>query len=308
MINLSVNPTYKCNLRCNFCYLGDKLSDPTYISLNDLENKYKEVTKHFGGIDQVDLYGGEFSLLSYDYQTMLLEITKKYAKGNINIITNLVQISPSFFDEDINLAVSYDFHARFGFEKVYENMAKMFRPFSVLLLASEKVLELDALNIVESLNKLPLITSLEIKPYSKNKYNQQDVSFKDFEDFVKKLIDLQDKMKFDFVNKTKIETSLNKKYNAFSDDHIYITPYNKYAVLEFDENDYEYFEEMDTLQQYEEWVQKEKDRVNKNPVCSKCPYLGNCLTEHYRDVIDLNNSCNGFKNLLDWCKNEKMEV
>ena len=44
----------------------------------------------------------------------------------------------------------------------------------------------------------------------------------------------------------------------------------------------------------------EKERVNKNPYCSKCSYLGSCLSEHLRDVKDLTYSCNGFKHLLDW--------
>ena len=62
----------------------------------------------------------------------------------------------------------------------------------------------------------------------------------------------------------------------------------------------EYFLEFDRFEEYLKWTEIEKDRVTHNPYCSKCDYLGSCLSEHLRDVKDLTYSCNGFKHLLDW--------
>ena len=45
----------------------------------------------------------------------------------------------------------------------------------------------------------------------------------------------------------KIISSLQKKYNAFSNDHVYITFKGKFGVLEFDVNDNEYFLELDSF-------------------------------------------------------------
>jgi hypothetical protein len=45
--------------------------------------------------------------------------------------------------------------------------------------------------------------------------------------------------------------------------------------------------------------EKEKEEMI-SPICASCKYFGNCLTEHYRYVKDLDNSCNGYKGLLDW--------
>jgi hypothetical protein len=64
---------------------------------------------------------------------------------------------------------------------------------------------------------------------------------------------------------------------------------------------------LDHIYQYEDWVQREKGRVAANGYCGTCEYFGKCLSEHLREVKDMTNSCNGFKGLLDWYKNERME-
>jgi hypothetical protein len=88
--------------------------------------------------------------------------------------------------------------------------------------------------------------------------------------------------------------------NSFSDDHIYITPTGRFAALEFDLNDNEFFLEMDTVEQYFDWAEREKARVGTNKFCSACKYFGNCMSEHLKDIRSLDNGCNGYKHLLDW--------
>src|SRR5690606_3327439 len=92
--------------------------------------------------------------------------------------------------------------------------------------------------------------------------------------------------------------------NSFSDDHIYITPNGEFAVLEFDKNDNEYFMELSSFQDYLDWTMIEKNRVSMNGYCMSCEYYGRCLSEHLREVKDISQSCNGFKHLIDWYKNE----
>jgi hypothetical protein len=62
--------------------------------------------------------------------------------------------------------------------------------------------------------------------------------------------------------------------------------------------------EYNTFEEYLQWTEKEKQRVQRNKFCSNCEYFGKCLSEHLREVKDLQNSCNGFKLLLDWYKND----
>jgi hypothetical protein len=143
----------------------------------------------------------------------------------------------------------------------------------------------DVLEIIKSLKNENIIG-----------FNAEDV-LEDFEStFIGEKISKENYL--EFINEYLIQDSLNKTYNSFSDEHVYITPTGKFAVLEFDLNDKEYFLELDTFQEYIEWANKEKTKLS--PICRACTFKGHCLTEHYRYVKDLNNSCNGYKGLLEY--------
>lgn len=292
---VSINPSYFCNFRCDFCYLtNSQLGDRKHISLEKLDKLLSQIPK----IDYVDLYGGEIGALKRSYFYDLKKIIRKHYDHEINIITNYSMIHEGFYDEDVMLSVSYDFEAREKSELVFKNMLLSPVPIAVLILASKEVIQKDVEEMISLLNMCSAITSVEIKPYSINQANAHNVSHKEFEEFVKKWLNSKTEKKFQFINEDKIKASLSKEYNAFSDDHIYITPNGKFGVLEFDKEDKEYFLELDNWNEYLEWTKKEKETIS--PFCKQCPYFGNCLTEHYRYVDNLENSCNGYRGLLEY--------
>lgn len=294
-MNLSINPLYKCNFRCNFCYLTpEQLADNKRISLEDLDARLSEVPT----IDCVDLYGGEIGVIKPDHYYEYKKVIRKYYDGPINLITNMSMMQPYFWDDDIDLFVSYDFEAREKSDKVYMNMVQSEKDISVLILASPEVIDMDVDYMISMLNMCSAIVSVEIKPYSINQANSYDVSHKQYEDFVIKWMQRRSTMKFDFVNEWHIKESIAGRRNAFSDDHVYITPNGKFGVLEFDGEDKEYFLELDSYNDYIDWANKEK--VSLSPICMQCEYKGRCLTEHYRYVTDLDHSCSGYKGLLDY--------
>lgn len=306
-MNISINPTYYCNFRCHFCYLTkNQLSDIKILDLSVLEEKLNELIV-YEKIDHVDLYGGEIGLLPKNYVKKLKDLLKFFGVRTININTNLSMLNETLNDEDFYLSISYDFDVREQNERVWSNMLKLKRPFSILLLASDELIKKDVNEMIRYLNLLKNLKTVEIKPYSSNQANQLNVKFSDFENFVKKWITSKTEKKFEFINECLIRDVISKQKNSFSDDHIYITPEGKFAVLEFDLNDREYFLHCETYEEYLNWCKKEKNRVLKNKFCSKCEYFGNCLSEHLREVKDLKNSCNGFKNMIDWYKSERME-
>lgn len=298
-INLSINPWYYCNFKCDFCYLTPtQLDDKTLLPIEKLNELLIEITSQ-AEVATVDLYGGELGLLPKQYWNDLIDTLHCYNIYDINIITNLSMVNDITLDERVYVSVSYDFDAREDHERVWRNMALLNRPFSILMLASPKLIVKDVDEMISMLNTLESLISVEIKPYSTNQANQFNVKFSDFENFIKKWITNKDK-RFEFVNELLIQDVINKERNSFSDDHVYITPNGRYGVLEFDLNDNEFFLEYDTLDQYYQWCNKEKERVTKNKFCSNCNYFGHCLSEHLREVKDLTNSCNGFKHLIDW--------
>ena len=308
-MNLSINPSYLCNFRCKFCYLGDKLSDPRRISISRLDELVSNVAA-IESIDYVDFYGGELAILPDNYLSALVQTVEKYYSGPISVITNLSAIRPIFTRDNVILSVSYDFDAREKHELVFQNIMRFPGDIHILVLAGPDLVyrtqdQVDGM--IYHLSTATNIKTVEIKPYSTNQYNSHGVTFTDYEEFVKKWLVSGVPHKFEFMNKRHIELCLAGQINAFSDHHIYITPNGKYGVLEFDLNDNEYFLELDTIDQYRSWASTEKQRVHLNKFCATCPYLGHCLSEHLRDVKNLDHSCNGFRHLLDWYKYERME-
>ena len=296
-MNISINPTYYCNFRCNFCYLTEaQLADRNKISPDKLDEVLSKVTDP---IEHIDLYGGEISLLTADYFYEIKKVIRKYYDGNININTNFSALPDYFYDDDITISVSYDFSAREKEQFVLNNMMASLKPLSVLILASEKVLATDVEFMIFTLNMCSQVKSVEIKPYSTNQANAHPVTHRDFEEHIKKWIDAKTEKRFQFINQDLIEDALDGNYSAFSDDHVYITPKGKFGVLEFDKDDREYFKEYSTYEEYKHWAALEPIN-NVSDICRECPYYGGCLTEHYRYVRDLDNGCNGYRGLLDW--------
>lgn len=299
---ISLNPTYLCNFRCPFCYLTpEQLSDKKFAALDAIQARFDELLMHGEIIDGVDLYGGEVTLLEDEYVNALLEKILTVT-DRINIITNLSNKKAYLEDERFNIYVSYDHKSREKWLEVYENLTHLgsIRPVNILMLTSKMLTKQDVPEIISYLNKIPGLESVEIKPYSPNQANQQKVDYPDHEEFIKKFLDAPEQLKCVFHNEDLIIDSLNGTNNSFSDDHIYITPNAKFAVLDFDSNNNEFFMELNSFSDYIVWTQKEKAASYLNGFCSACPYLGSCLSEHLREVKDITKSCNGYKLLLDW--------
>lgn len=298
---LSINPSYYCNFRCEFCYLTPaQLSDRKLLPLDVLENRVKE-TLAYDSIDMVDLYGGEIGILPTEYVTDLCNMLSKYGIDDINIITNLSMINDVTLNPDMYLTVSYDFECREQHNRVWNNMLMLPREFAILILASPDLIVKDIDKMIAQLNLLTNLISVEIKPYSTNQANDFKVTHKEFENFIQNWITSPIKKNFQFVNEDNIKKSLAGEKNAFSDDHVYITPTGQFAVLEFDLNDREYFKTLDSIEEYKLWATNEPEKNTSN-ICKSCDYYGKCLTEHYRYVKDLTHSCNGYKLLLNWYK------
>jgi len=306
-ITVSINPTYYCNFRCDFCYLTkEQLSDSTRLPIDLLEHRINEILA-YDTIDMVDLYGGEIGLLPEEYVEELCNMLGKYNIDDINIITNLSMVNRVILNPDLYVTVSYDFECREQHDRVWNNMLQLTKPFSILILASKDLISKNVDSMIAQLNLLQHLTSVEIKPYSTNQANTHNVSHNDYVQFVKQWLTSPILKHFQFVNKHNIQTSLNGTRNAFSNDHVYITPTGEFAVLEFDLNDNEYFKSLGSMLEYINWA-KNEPRVNVSQICKECEYYGKCLTEHYRYVKNLDNGCNGYKNLLNWYKYERMET
>lgn len=299
-MNVSINPTYYCNFRCNFCYLTEKqLSDRNILSIDKIDAMLVEILqKHT--IDSIEIYGGEVGLLSFEYLNTLIDLCLSYTH-NVNVVTNLSNIHLSFLRDDITLSVSFDFHAREKSDLVLNNMLRIPRTFSVNVLVTPLILEMDPFHIITVFNGIKSITDVELKPYSKNQANSFNISHKHFDDYVKKWMLLANEMNFNFINIGLLRDVISKQKNMYSDDHVYITPEGFFGVLSFDQHDQEFFLLLNSFDEYDKWCIREKTQVINNKTCAGCEFIGHCLTEHARPFIGLeDDTCDGHIGLIKW--------
>jgi len=313
---VSLNPTYLCNFTCGFCYLTpEQLRDKKRLPDGKIYNRLSSIQNNYKEIEGVDLYGGEIGLYNeVDGNSLIDTICRVYdwkKHGKIHVTTNLSVWRNWYLREEVMLYVSYDGDARQDEEKVWNNMWKLGhtynQDFGVLTLASLEFIR--AHRHKDFARKLAMnrhIVSWELKPYSKNQANDLAVTHKDFEELVMQYVQIFNnglKRNFQFENELQIVDSINRTNNSLSDDHIYITPNGEFAVLEFDDNDKEFFLHLDNMKDYIEWTKKEAKRNMMNPICASCQYYKSCLTEHLRiEPIDKSGSCNGYRELISWYK------
>lgn len=290
-MQVSINPSYHCNLRCDFCYLTPtQLGDKTRAPLTVIKQRLDALAS----VDCIDLYGGEIALLPKRYLSDLIDLCLSYT-DDVNIITNLTKIVSGFKDPRVTISTSYDFSAREQSDRVLANIVALGRSVSILTLVSREVLNTPQEEIIQLFNSLPGVHSVELKPYSSNQNTDQDeVQHYEYEDFLLAWLSRTDTMQFECVNQAIVEDVLSSTRNAFSSNHIYITPTGEFAVLEFDENNREYFLPV-TLNEYQEWVTAEAGR--RPDACLTCSYNGRCLTEHHRHSHD--GGCDGFIKVLE---------
>ena len=74
-LQISINPSYKCNFHCGFCYLqglfSEEILDPEKLNIT------LQILSHKYNITFVDLYGGEITNLHDSLVEKYLEIIKK---------------------------------------------------------------------------------------------------------------------------------------------------------------------------------------------------------------------------------------
>lgn len=307
-MKISINPSYFCNLRCNFCYYYDWLGDRKRLDLRTLDQLLSEIDK-LHGIDWVDLYGGEITVLPYDYTKELLSTIRAHYQGTVSVITNFVKPTPMFvgsnrlFEEPhYRTAVSYDFECRQQHEKVWNNILTYDSDVHVLMVATPCLMQKNVDDMIAQLNMATNIRSVDIKSYSSSQHNDFNLPWKDYEVFLQKWISSPVTKNFECVVERNLLRCLIDKRNAWNDNHVFINPNGKLSLIEYDESDRELFKEINSIADFSTHATKEKERVLANATCSTCPWVGRCLTEQYRNVLDINNGCNGFRGLIEWYK------
>ena len=290
---LSINPLYRCNSNCPFCYLGSLKDNVNVLDLNYLMDTLNNISFRYC-IESIDIYGGEVSLLSEFYFDILVKLCKTYSK-NVSITTNFIDFNKPIINNFDTIGVSLDFNNfRSNQEKVYNNIKAAIQSGKVInVLSLDISCQSNEDEIIDTLNNLK-IQSWKIIPYSKSKENKLKFKgYQYFENTVKKFLSLNNKMKFSFINKLELDGIINENY--YETYHFYITPNNKVALLEFNDDNEEYFHEFDTLDELYDGLKNEQ--FQKDEYCKNCSIKNKCLAEHFNYKYK-GESCSGYKNLI----------
>jgi organic radical activating enzyme len=156
---MNIIPTYKCNFNCPFCYTK-KLSDKELLDLNWLKNQLNKIPD----INNIDILGGELSILPIDYQKQLIDIcTEKLNGKKPQMITNLKIVTPFIYQ--IDPVVSYDINLRQDSEIVLSNLIKLDTEYDINMIVTQEVINKGPEYILKFTKKLRLLKQLRLSSF-----------------------------------------------------------------------------------------------------------------------------------------------
>lgn len=288
---VSICPTFLCNQRCKYCFLGNLRNDKHYLDcslLNDKLNIINDLDK----ITSINIFGGEVSLLSKDYLNHLNDVCKLFT-DNITVTTNFHnQYIADVFD---NISFSYN-EERPDYEQIKQLLPYYEKEYSLSIVVLPSIINANVKELLDSINyyNCKNITFQKYSPalLANNNYQISD------EEYMKTLINIIDyyldnanQYYFNVSNVKDIANCLRNDYNPKMDANIFINHQGEYGYIKYNKNNLEFYEWCDTIDAYKDACNVEKQHYQK---CINCQYFNRCYAEH----LNFNVSCCGHKELL----------
>lgn len=271
-LHLSIIPSYKCNLNCDYCYLGKLRYDSTTVDLSILQERIKEIESEYN-IEYISLYGGEISILDKKYLDNIMKVIKNY---NVNITTNLTNDWIIDYCRDNNLILNISLNEeRPNYKQVLKKINDIDCSITSVVLPS--MLKKSAKEILEFYDSIGKnVFFLEYHPSEYNK--KYDITTKDYVIFLKQIITEYNRGNYSF-NIENINILEDNEYNPTQEGFLFILPNGKYGSVSYD-NNIEKLLEFDTLDEWKNNCKKEKEEYfNK---CYMCEFFGRCKAEHLK--------------------------
>lgn len=291
---VSVCPTFRCNLNCPYCYLGDMVNSSDVLSLERLTHQLNIISSH-EPISEISLFGGEISLLDEDYLYKLKDICYNFT-NTVGVTTNLANINiTKIFDnitislneerddyfEKLNSLDSYDFNFVLSIV-VLPSVVSLFKSGKYISWLDNMPTKCTAITMLKYLHSIAQIRSDDF-----------NVSDDDYEFVIQKFIEYSINHKPHFRN-VNLEELKDSTYSPTMDTNIFIGSNGDFGVVAHDNNGYEYFKWLRNFDEYLTLCKEERKLYEQR--CVLCEYFGNCYTQH----LDFTTNCCGHKKLKRW--------
>ena len=264
---MNIIPSYQCNLRCPFC--GIKNQKGKLIDLDWLEKQFQQYGNDL--THDINILGGEPSILPLDYQRRLVSLCTQYAYERPYYITNLLTVSPVL--EYTKPIISYDFHLRPQYHRILNNILGLKQPFAIsTILTSTLVQDIGADTYLKFIDKLKLCYRADLVIYYPE-HGKPDIYIPQEDallSFVKSV------MRHPKVCMAPLQQMRNIIPKSFEDmaDFFAILPDNKYGVrLDYQHGAYKTFSSFEEAKTY---YYQTVQQANKKEPCANCKYLPYC--------------------------------
>lgn len=271
----------------------DSIDQSAPLAIESLKDRVDTLLDHFE-IGHVEISGGGTLLLPPEYLLATKRVLMEREIDDIVVSTDLFHLSEVVHDKDFTISVTYDFLGTERSDRVFENIMLLSRPFFLVTSASDDFLDrVTPDNYVNMLSTLSLLWHAEIKSPNIERVDRELKTFRRVEEFIWQVIN-HPKRNFTLENEWRLDYVVNGEQKGFKEDCVYIAPTGEFGVMEVDGKGREHFKAMDSID-----VLLKRLRVSKNATCNICPYYGKCLSEHTRETVAIDGSCNGFRNLIE---------
>jgi len=169
IVDLSICPLVRCNMNCSFCYIDKaKFNDRDTLSLETL----KDVLSNYE-IRNLDVYGGEITLLDKQYAMKLVSTIYRFYKKNIGFVSNGLQVPEhwvSIFKQDFSKVSFSVGNGRRLFDTVERTILNLYCNHNI----DYSLIALDFGDIPFQSEVFKFAKQVSIKPYSKPAHSKEE--------------------------------------------------------------------------------------------------------------------------------------
>lgn len=263
---MNIYPSYKCNLNCDFCSLchlpGEMIS---------LEWMDRVLTEHPVLAHNINILGGEPSIIPEDYLKELVRLCVSHAEEKPYLITNLLKPLSACIRGSVKPIVSWDFQMRKHSTQILTNILTMSQPFAISTILSSDLINQGAQRYLHFIDMLPACERADLVLYRSGTTDTDHTP--DHDKLMAFVKDVMDHPKVNLTPYSNMKGIINNGFDNIA-DRFGLLPDNKIGVrIDYREGHYTPF---DTYSEALAYYNKRIQHIRETVPCKGCEFFGHC--------------------------------